>query len=114
MLARETKENIQLIGDATNSWVGAALLHEFFVREHNAVADTVAKAHPDFDDERIYQVDLEQDGLHSRRLETPLPRTGRAHPRRPIRLQVLCGMANIDHVRKYLASFGGSQRMNVT
>jgi alpha-dioxygenase len=63
--------------------------------------------------EGLAWIENETDGIRDA-LRRHRPRTGQAHPRKPIRLQALCGMANIDHVRKHLASFGGSQRINVT
>jgi hypothetical protein len=39
-----------------NWWLGLSLLHNLFVREHNILCDMLAKSHPDWDDERLYQV----------------------------------------------------------
>ena len=47
---------VDLTGMQDNYWVGVSLLHTLFAREHNAVCDAVKKAHPDFDDQRLYEI----------------------------------------------------------
>jgi hypothetical protein len=37
-----------------NSWVGLAVLHGLFMREHNAICDRLRQAYPDWSDERLY------------------------------------------------------------
>ncbi|MFC5724291.1 peroxidase family protein [Streptomyces gamaensis] len=37
-------------------WVGLSLLHTLFAKEHNAVCDRIAAAHPTWGDERLFQV----------------------------------------------------------
>jgi hypothetical protein len=45
-----------LAGDErVNEQVGLTAMHTLFMREHNRLADQTARAHPDWDDERIYQ-----------------------------------------------------------
>jgi hypothetical protein len=39
-----------------NWWVGLAMLHTLFVREHNAICDRLKEAHPDWDDNRLFNV----------------------------------------------------------
>jgi hypothetical protein len=39
-----------------NWWVGLALLHTLFVREHNAICAHLALHYPDWDDNRLYHV----------------------------------------------------------
>jgi hypothetical protein len=46
--------NIDLTGPAGNFWVGLALLHSLFLREHNAVCDRLAAEYPRMDDQRLY------------------------------------------------------------
>lgn len=43
-------------GFRKNWWLGLSLLHTLFLREHNAVAAMLAERHPDWDDERLFQV----------------------------------------------------------
>ena len=38
----------------SNWWVGLAMLHTLFMREHNAICDHLAKAHPCWSDEQLY------------------------------------------------------------
>jgi hypothetical protein len=53
-LPRDLDEKIDLTGVAGNFWLGLALLHTLFTREHNAIADELAAEHPDWDDERLF------------------------------------------------------------
>jgi Animal haem peroxidase len=46
--------NIDLTGPAGNFWVGLALLHSLFLREHNAICDRLAAEYPRMDDQRLY------------------------------------------------------------
>jgi hypothetical protein len=39
-----------------NWWAGLALLHTVFAREHNAIADALAKAYPELDDQRLFEI----------------------------------------------------------
>jgi hypothetical protein len=39
-----------------NWWAGLALLHTVFAREHNAIADALAKAYPQLDDQRLFEI----------------------------------------------------------
>lgn len=39
-----------------NWWAGLALLHTLFAREHNAICDALAKAYPDLDDQRLFEI----------------------------------------------------------
>ena len=42
-------------GHVDNWWIGLALLHTLFAREHNAVCDRLRDAYPQWDDERLFQ-----------------------------------------------------------
>lgn len=46
------------VGDVKNSWVGVSLLQELFLKEHNAVAEEIAREHPELadDDEKLFNV----------------------------------------------------------
>ncbi|MGW5385343.1 peroxidase family protein [Nocardia sp. NPDC003963] len=39
---------------AANAWVGLALLHSLFLREHNAICVRLARRYPDLDDQQLY------------------------------------------------------------
>ena len=45
----------EITGSRDNLWVGLSLLHSLFSREHNAVCDMFMQAHPDWDDQRLFQ-----------------------------------------------------------
>ena len=51
-----TVGGIDLTGFEENYWAGVGLLHTLFAREHNAVCDALKKAHPSFDDQRLYEI----------------------------------------------------------
>lgn len=46
---------IDATGFNDNYWVGLSLLHTLFAKEHNAICDRIAAAHPTWDDERLFQ-----------------------------------------------------------
>ncbi|MEV1003605.1 peroxidase family protein [Nonomuraea sp. NPDC050202] len=46
---------IDLTGFNDNYWVGLALLHTLFVKEHNAICGMLREAYPSWDDERLFQ-----------------------------------------------------------
>jgi hypothetical protein len=43
-------------GFTRNWWVGVAMLHTLFAREHNAICDRLKEGHPDWDDNRLFNV----------------------------------------------------------
>jgi hypothetical protein len=43
-------------GFTRNWWVGLAMLHTLFVREHNAICDMLKAAYPDWEDKRLFNV----------------------------------------------------------
>ncbi|WP_280501737.1 peroxidase family protein [Nocardia farcinica] len=45
---------LDLHGTAANAWVGIALLHSLFMREHNAICDRLARRYPDMTDDELY------------------------------------------------------------
>jgi len=51
----EIEKLIDLSGVAGNFWIGLALLHSLFMREHNAICDRLRSKYRDLDDETLYQ-----------------------------------------------------------
>jgi hypothetical protein len=51
-----TTAGIDLTGFEENYWAGVGILHTLFAREHNAVCDSLKKAYPSFDDQRLYEI----------------------------------------------------------
>jgi hypothetical protein len=45
---------VDLAGVSGNWWVGLAMLHTLFMREHNAICDHLAAAYPRFTDDELY------------------------------------------------------------
>jgi hypothetical protein len=43
-------------GMVRNWWVGLAMLHNLFAREHNAICDHLEQHYPDWDDQRLFNV----------------------------------------------------------
>jgi hypothetical protein len=54
-LPRDLDNKVDLTGVAGNFWLGLALLHTLFTREHNAIADRLAEEHPDWTDDRLFE-----------------------------------------------------------
>jgi Animal haem peroxidase len=50
----ELEAHIDLSGVAGNFWLGLALLHSLFMREHNAICDHLHARHPELDDQELY------------------------------------------------------------
>ena len=50
------EDGVSVVGDQKNGWLGVSLLQELFLREHNAVCDAVAEVHPEFTDDKIFNV----------------------------------------------------------
>jgi hypothetical protein len=48
------RKGIEVTGFVRNWWVGLAMLHNLFAREHNAICDELKRAHPDWDDARLF------------------------------------------------------------
>jgi hypothetical protein len=45
----------ELAGVNGNWWLGLAMFHTVFMREHNAICDHLARAHPDWDDDALFE-----------------------------------------------------------
>jgi tetratricopeptide (TPR) repeat protein len=50
------KNSIEETGFTRNWWVGLAMFHTLFVREHDAICNRLKEAHPDWDDQRLFNV----------------------------------------------------------
>ena len=51
---KELEAHIDLSGTAGNFWVGLALLHSLFMREHNTICDRLHERHPELSDQELY------------------------------------------------------------
>ncbi len=51
-----TNDGVEDSGMVRNWWVGLAMLHNLFAREHNAICDHLAEHYPDWDDDRLFNV----------------------------------------------------------
>lgn len=49
-------KGVEDTGFTRNWWVGMAMLHTLFTREHNAICDHLAEAYPDWDDNTLFNV----------------------------------------------------------
>lgn len=49
-------DGVEETGFRRNWWLGLSMLHTLFVREHNDICDMLKKQHPDWSDERLFQV----------------------------------------------------------
>ena len=54
LIPPEIESHVDLTGVAGNFWVGLALLHSLFMREHNAVCDHLHETHPELSDDELY------------------------------------------------------------
>jgi Animal haem peroxidase len=54
LIPQSVEAYVDLTGVAGNFWVGLALLHSLFMREHNAVCDRIHAAHPGLSDDELY------------------------------------------------------------
>jgi len=54
LIPQEIESHVDLTGVAGNFWVGLALLHSLFMREHNAICDRLHDAHPELSDDELY------------------------------------------------------------
>nr|POE80697.1 alpha-dioxygenase 1 [Quercus suber] len=49
------QDGIAVSGDVRNSWIGVSTLQALFIKEHNAVCDSLKKEYPHLDDEELYR-----------------------------------------------------------
>jgi len=54
LIPQEIESHVDLTGVAGNFWVGLALLHSLFMREHNAVCDHLHETHPELSDDELH------------------------------------------------------------
>ncbi len=54
LIPQEIEAQVDLTGVAGNFWVGLALLHSLFMREHNAFCDHLHATHPELSDDELY------------------------------------------------------------
>src|ERR671934_2463654 len=52
---KELEAHIDFRGVAGNFWIGLALLHSLFMREHNTVCDRLHEAYPQMTDQQLYE-----------------------------------------------------------
>jgi hypothetical protein len=49
-------DGVEDTGFRRNWWVGLSMLHTLFAREHNAICECLKSGHPDWDDNRLFNV----------------------------------------------------------
>ena len=54
LIPHEIEPHVDLTGVAGNFWVGLALLHTLFMREHNAICDRLHDDAPELSDDELY------------------------------------------------------------
>ena len=54
LIPEDIEAHVDLTGVAGNFWVGLALLHSLFMREHNAVCDHLHETHRELSDDELY------------------------------------------------------------
>jgi hypothetical protein len=55
LLPVDPATGVERTGFVRNWWIGLGMMHTVFAREHNAICDRLHAAHPDWDDERLFQ-----------------------------------------------------------
>jgi hypothetical protein len=56
LIPQEIESHVDLGSVAGNFWVGLALLHSLFMREHNAICDRLHEAHPELSDDAVHKL----------------------------------------------------------
>jgi hypothetical protein len=54
LIPADIEAHVDLAGVAGNFWVGLALLHSLFMREHNAICDRLHATHPELGDDELF------------------------------------------------------------
>ena len=47
-------DSVDLAGITGNWWLGLAMMHTLFMREHNSICDMLIRRHPDWDDQQLF------------------------------------------------------------
>jgi len=55
-MAMAEPKRLPLTGHNSNWWVGLELMHTLFAREHNAICQLLVRHHPDWRDDRLFEV----------------------------------------------------------
>jgi hypothetical protein len=55
LLPVDPKTGVERTGFVRNWWLGLAMMHTLFAREHNAICDHLHQSYPTWDDERLFQ-----------------------------------------------------------
>jgi hypothetical protein len=54
LIPEDIEKHVDLTGVAGNFWVGLALLHSLFMREHNDICERLHQAHPELSDDELF------------------------------------------------------------
>jgi hypothetical protein len=54
LLPADLDQKVDLTGVAGNFWIGLGVLHTLFTHEHNAIVETLRRAHPNLTEDQLY------------------------------------------------------------
>jgi hypothetical protein len=49
-------DDVEVAGFKRNWWLGLSMMHHLFVNEHNKIAELLAQKHPEWDDQKLFDV----------------------------------------------------------